>query len=84
MRGYIICELFINAISKLFSIGISDIKHIGKDDLSNPKTFSRAATADLQIKTTTETIRLEIQSGYTGINDIKKTKIDEVKRNFAN
>lgn len=84
MRGYIICELFIKAISILFNVNESKINHIGKDDLSNIDTFSRSATADLQINTENETIRLEIQGGYTGINDIKRSKITEAKNNYSN
>ena len=82
MRGYIICELFIKAIAILFNVNESKIDHIGKDDLANIDTFSRSATADLQINTENETIRLEIQGGYTGINDIKRSKITEAKNNY--
>lgn len=81
MRGYIICELFIPSISILFKVDEKDIKHIGEDDLSNPSTFSRSATADLQLNDSNSIIRIEMQSGFSGNNDIKKSKIIEAINN---
>lgn len=78
MRGYLVCEMFVPAIAKIFDISISEISHIGHDDLTNLETFTRAATADLEVTTVDGTkVRLEMQSGYTGINDIKRSKIIE-------
>lgn len=78
MRGYLICEMFIPAMAKIFKVPTSNISHTGQDDLTNLKTFARSATADLEIRTTTnKKIRLEMQAGYTGTNDIKRSKITE-------
>ena len=78
MRGYLICEMFIPAIAKLFGVPEERIEHIGKDDLTKLDTFSRSATADLEVLTNdNRRIRLEMQAGYTGVNDIKRSKILE-------
>lgn len=78
MRGYLICEYFKEAICDIFNIDISQILHIGEDDFSLPETFKRTPRADLQI----QNIRIEIQSGFQGINDIKEHKVREASRNF--
>lgn len=81
MRGYLVCEYFMPAIAKILEIKENSIRHIGKDDLTNIKTFTRSATADLEILVSAvKKIRLEIQAGYTGVNDIKQSKILEAKR----
>lgn len=78
MRGYIICEMFIPVIALLFGVSVECVHHIGQDDLEKLDTFARAATADLEVRTTSgERIRIEIQAGYTGVNDIKQSKIEE-------
>lgn len=77
MRGYLVCEFFLPAIANLFNISLSDIQHIGEDDLSDISTFSRSATADLEI--ISRGIRLEMQAGFTGTNDIKRSKIEEAR-----
>ena len=78
MRGYLICEMFIPAMARIFNVAESNIIHTGQDDLTNLETFSRAATADLEVRTADNCrIRLEMQAGYTGTNDIKRSKIIE-------
>lgn len=78
MRGYLICEMFIPAIARIFNITEESIIHTGQDDLTNLETFARAATADLEVITAENNrIRLEMQAGYTGTNDIKRSKIVE-------
>lgn len=80
MRGYLVCEFFLPTIAKLFSVEENKIVSVGQDDLKNIETFKRAATADLElILKNGKKIRLEIQAGYTGTNDIKKSKILEAK-----
>ena len=78
MRGFLICEYFKEAICDIFSIDLSQILHIGGDDFSSLDTFKRTPKADLQI----QNIRIEMQSGFQGINDIKEHKVREAKRNF--
>lgn len=80
LRGYAICEYFVKAISLIFDVNESNIKRIGKDDFTNIKVFKRTADADFEIQINKETkYKLEVQSGFTGVNDIKKTKIDKAK-----
>ncbi len=79
MRGFLICEFFKKAICLAFNINENNFYCIGNDDTKNPKTFSKSATADIEIKLNNNKIRLEIQSGYTGKNDIKLSKINEAK-----
>lgn len=82
MRGYAVCEYFSKALSIVFDIAQDSIKTVGKDKLTDIETFSKSPTADMEIVLDEKTVRLEIQSGFTGINDIKKHKIDEAKRVF--
>lgn len=84
MRGYLVCEFFLPAITKLFDADRRQISLIGEDDLTKIETFSRTATADFElIKGKKDPIRLEIQAGYTGANDIKFSKIREAENQYA-
>lgn len=81
MRGYIISNYFLKALSLVFEVNIEDIDLIGDDDLINIDTFKRTPKADLEVNLKNgEKIRLEIQSGFQGINDIKQHKVLEAKR----
>ncbi|EAI3898636.1 restriction endonuclease [Campylobacter coli] len=75
MRGFLVCEYFKKAISEIFDIPIDKIKNIGDDDFHSLQTFRRTPRADLEI----DNYRLEIQSGFQGINDIKEHKVREAK-----
>ncbi|EIL5858001.1 restriction endonuclease, partial [Campylobacter jejuni] len=78
MRGYLVCEYFKKAISEIFDISKDEIKNIGDDDFHSLDTFKRTPRADLEINN----YRLEIQSGFQGINDIKEHKVREAKNIF--
>ncbi|GMB95164.1 restriction endonuclease [Helicobacter heilmannii] len=78
MRGYLICAFFKEALATIFDVRLDKIQNIGADDFSNLEVFKRTPKADLQIGTT----RLEIQSGFQGVNDIKAHKVWEAKRVF--
>lgn len=80
MRGYLVCECFKKTFAHIFSIDEKELQSIGEDDLTNPKTFKRTAKADLEFTKNRQKYRLEIQSGFTGVNDIKETKINEALR----
>jgi hypothetical protein len=81
MRGYIVSSYFLKALSIIFETDLSNIKIIGDDDLENIDSFRRTPTADLEISFNEfEKIRIEIQSGFQGINDIKQHKVLEAKR----
>ncbi len=81
MRGYIISNYFLRALSFVFEVNIEDINLIGDDDLINIDTFKRTPKADLEVNLKNGTkLRLEIQSGFQGINDIKQHKVLEAKK----
>jgi len=85
MRGFVISSYFLKALGLIFSVDISRISLIGDDDLKNADTFKRTPKADVEIKLNgKEKVRIEIQSGFTGINDIKQHKVLEAKRVFRN
>ncbi len=76
-----ISSYFLNALSQVFEVDIKNIDLIGDDDLVNIETFKRTPKADLQITLTNgEKIRIEVQSGFQGINDIKQHKVLEAKK----
>ncbi len=83
MRGFVVSNFFLKALSLVFEVNISNIDLIGDDDLKNIEIFKRTPTADLEININSKKkIRIEMQSGFTGINDIKQHKVLEAKRVF--
>jgi len=85
MRGYVLSNYFLKALGLVFEVDTSSIDLIGDDDLKNIETFKRTPKADLEIKLKgKEKVRIEMQSGFTGINDIKQHKVLEAKRVFRN
>lgn len=83
MRGFILSNYFLKALGLVFEVDTSNIDLIGDDDLKNIETFKRTPKADLEIRLNgKEKIRIEMQSGFTGINDIKQHKVLEAKRVF--
>ncbi len=68
-------------MSQIFDVDVENINLIGDDDLINIETFKRTPKADLQINLKNcEKIRIEVQSGFQGINDIKQHKVLEAKK----
>jgi len=83
MRGCLISNFFLKALGLIFGVDTSKIDLIGDDDLKNIETFKQTPKADLQIRLNgKEKIRVEMQSGFTGVNDIKQHKVLEAKRVF--
>jgi len=81
MRGFVMSSYFLSALSKVFDVDIENIDLIGDDDLVNIETFKKSPKADLLIKLKNDKkIRIEVQSGFQGINDIKQHKVLEAKR----
>ena len=78
MRGFLSLEYFKNAICDMFEVEISQIKSIGDDKFDSLDSFKRTPKADLEFKN----YRIEVQSGFQGINDIKQHKVLEAKRVF--
>lgn len=83
LRGYAIAEYFTPAFSKIFDVSLSSITQIGEDDLRNIETFRRSPKADLEIMKNSNKIRIEVQSGFQGINDIKEHKVREASRVYS-
>src|SRR3989344_8449865 len=83
MRGFVISNFFLKALGLIFEIDVADISLIGDDDFKSIETFKRTPKADISINLSkSEKIRIEMQSGFTGINDIKQHKVLEAKRVF--
>ncbi|HED08972.1 MAG TPA: restriction endonuclease [Ignavibacteria bacterium] len=83
MRGFVLSKYFLKALGLIFEVDTSNIDLIGDDDLRNIETFKRTPKADLEIKLAgKEKVRIEMQTGFTGINDIKQHKVLEAKRVF--
>jgi hypothetical protein len=85
MRGYLVAQYFLPVISRLFEPLGNEVRQIGEDDFNDPSTFRRSGTADLAIlKSGVRKAYIEVQSGFSGINDLKRhkwvearTKLDE-------
>jgi hypothetical protein len=82
LRGYAVSEFFTPVLSRIFSVRIESIVPIGEDDLKNVETFRRSPRADLEIIRDSRRIRIEVQSGFQGVNDIKEHKVREAVRVF--
>lgn len=81
MRGFIVSSYFLKSISKIFEVRIDKIDWIGDDDLINIETFKRTPKADLEVNLNKkDRIRIEVQSGFQGTNDIKQHKVLEAKK----
>lgn len=81
MRGFVISAYFLKAIGLIFDVSEKDITLIGDDDFKNIDTFKRTPKADLElILKSGDKVRVEVQSGFQGINDIKQHKVLEAKK----
>lgn len=81
MRGLVVSSFFLRSLSEVFDVEMTDIEFIGDDELRNADTFKKTPKADLEISlVNNEKIRIEVQSGFQGINDIKQHKVLEAKR----
>ena len=71
------------ALGLVFEVDTEKIYLIGDDDFKNAETFKKTPKADLEIRLNGKNkIRIEMQSGFTGVNDIKQHKVLEAKRVF--
>lgn len=81
MRGFVASNFFLKALELIFSVSRMDIVAIGDDDFRSAESFKRTPKADWEIRLSAkEKIRVEIQSGFTGLNDIKQHKVLEAKK----
>lgn len=83
MRGYVVQHFFLKALGFIFEVDVAKINLIGDDNLKTVQTFKRTPKADLEILLKgKKKMRIEMQSGFTGVNDIKQHKVLEAKRVF--
>lgn len=80
LRGYAITEFFTPSIAKIFAVPITTVSPIGEDDLKKIETFKKSPKADLELAPNGKKLRIEIQSGFQGINDIKEHKVREARK----
>ena len=84
-RGRVVANYFKKAMSIIFNVEENNIKTIGLDNLDNPSSFSKAPTADFEIKTKKNGVfRIEFQCGFQGVNDIKEHKVLEASKVYKN
>lgn len=83
MRGFVASNFFLKALELIFEVNRADIVSIGDDDFRSAESFKRSPKADWEIRLSAKKkIRVEIQSGFTGMNDIKQHKVLEAKKIF--
>lgn len=87
MRGYLVALYFRKVVAHIFGVEESEVEQLGEDNLQSVKndgsylSFRKEALADLQIVRLN--YHLEIQAGFTGENDIKKSKAMDARRRKA-
>jgi hypothetical protein len=78
LRGYVISGLMIPAIKSIFGVGNEAISSVGGDDFDSKETFKRLPAADLEIDLPSgNKVRIEVQAGFQGVNDIKQHKLKQ-------
>lgn len=81
LRGFVISSYFTKALSYIFDVPYDNISLIGEDNFTDIESFRRTPTTDLEICLQNgRKIRIEMQSGFQGVNDIKQHKVLEAKR----
>lgn len=87
MRGYMVSLFFKKVIAKIFDVAEAEVEQLGKDNLQIVKetgesgNFKRDALADLKIES--KKIHIEVQAGFTGKNDIKRSKANDANQRKA-
>lgn len=93
MRGYLVCTYFKEVIARVFGVSEGNIRQFGADNLEelqrskNPGKFRKDSAADFLIpkeylENQSHDVLIEVQSGFTGMNDIKQTKAKAAKKRF--
>ncbi len=84
MRGYLISRYFLPSVGHIFDLDQAKIRFIGDDDFTKLETFKKTPKADLEVHLDgAKRLRIEVQSGFTGVNDIKRHKVLEAKHAFS-
>jgi hypothetical protein len=77
IRGYAGGMLFLPAVARLLKLDPSGIQEIGDDNWHDVERFRRSPKADFSVEMGDRTLRIEMQTGFQGINDVKRHKIIE-------
>ena len=80
MRGHVLGQYFKVALARILDVKPTDIKSIGDDNWRSKETFLRTPKADYETKIRGVCVRIEVQSGFQGINDVKQHKVNEALR----
>jgi hypothetical protein len=80
LRGRVVAAYFNKYLAKMFDVDPESINIIGDDEILDPEIFRKTPTADLLIHSGDLRIRVEVQSGFQGVNDIKQHKVIEARR----
>lgn len=83
LRGRVFASYFSKYLATMFGVDPKSINLIGDDEVIDPEIFRKTPTADLEIISKDIEVRIEFQSGFQGINDIKQHKVLEAKRVVA-
>lgn len=83
MRGFVVSSFFTKALCDVFGVSSKEIEFIGDDNFRKAETFKRTPRADMRVTLPDgKRIHIEMQSGFTGTNDIKLHKVLEARRIF--
>ena len=83
MRGYLVALYFRKVVARIFGVEENEIEQLGEDNLQSVKdngnysSFKKEALADLKIESLN--CHIEIQAGFTGENDIKRSKAKDAR-----
>lgn len=83
LRGYVMAQYFVPSLARLLETEAGEISSVGDDDFRSRETFARTPKADFQAIVGGRAVRVEIQSGFQGINDVKQHKWNEARRIFT-
>lgn len=86
MRGYVVANYYKKAIAVLFGLDESLVEVVGDDNLSSIESFAKTPKADLEVPSIdgNPPMRVEMQSGFTGVNQVKAHKVHEARTVWAN
>lgn len=80
LRGRLFAAYFSKYIARMFDVDLAALSLIGDDEIIDPEIFRKTPTADLLVDSGAFRVRIEVQSGFQGINDIKQHKVIEAKK----
>jgi len=78
LRGYAVAEYFLPSLAHILLA--TETINTGDDDFNDPERFRRSPSADYLLKRDGQDFRIEVQSGFQSISDIKQHKVFEAQR----